>query len=111
MFVFKKEKRLVFFNLIKMDPNTKMVMVVQKTPKDKITIVQQIAVNLGINKKDFYLTDSIDPQSLYNVARNIEIAAWKLSTSRDVNGHLYLVTNEINSIGFVQQEVKMESLF
>ena len=50
------------------------------------------------NKKDFYLTDSIDPQSLYNVARNIEIAAWKLSTSRDVNGNLYLVTNEINSI-------------
>ena len=50
------------------------------------------------NKKDFYLTDSINPQSIYNVARNIEIAAWKLATSRDANGHLYLLSNELNSV-------------
>ena len=49
------------------------------------------------NKKDFYLTDSLDPQNIYNAARNIEIAAWKLSTSRDAYGNLYLLTNEINS--------------
>ena len=49
------------------------------------------------NKKDFYLTDSLDPQNIYNAARNIEIAAWKLSTSHDANGNLYLLTNEINS--------------
>ncbi len=48
------------------------------------------------NKVEFYLTDSINPQSIYNVARNIEIAAWKLSTSRDLSGHLYLLSNEIN---------------
>jgi hypothetical protein len=48
------------------------------------------------NKKEFYLTDKIEPQSLYNVARNIEIAAWKLSTARDINGDLYLLTNEIS---------------
>jgi len=48
------------------------------------------------NKKEFYLTDSLDPQRLYNVARNIEIAAWKLSNSRDANGNLYLLTNEIS---------------
>jgi hypothetical protein len=48
------------------------------------------------NKKEFYLTDSLDPQRLYNVARNIEIAAWKLSNARDANGNLYLITNEIN---------------
>jgi len=48
------------------------------------------------NKTDFYLTDSLDPQRLYNVARNIEIAAWKLSTARDADGNLYLLTNEIN---------------
>lgn len=48
------------------------------------------------NKKDFYLTDSIDPQNIYNVARNIEIAAWKLSTSRDANGNLFLLTNELS---------------
>lgn len=48
------------------------------------------------NKTDFYLTDNIDPQYIYNVARNIEIAAWKLSNARDENGILYLLTNEIN---------------
>ncbi len=40
MFVFKKEKRLVFCNLIKMDPLEKMLFVVQNTPKDKIPMVQ-----------------------------------------------------------------------
>ena len=48
------------------------------------------------NKTDFYLTDKIEPQHIYNVARNIEIAAWKLSTARDVEGNLYLLSNEIN---------------
>jgi hypothetical protein len=48
------------------------------------------------NKTDFYITDKIEPQSVYNVARNIEIAAWKLSNARDANGNLYLLTNEIN---------------
>lgn len=48
------------------------------------------------DKTDFYLTDSIDPQRIYNVARNIEIAAWKLSNARKPDGSLYLLTNEIN---------------
>lgn len=50
-------------------------------------------------KTDFYLTDSIDPQSVYNAARNVEVAAWKLSTARDRQGKLYLLTNEINDAG------------
>ena len=48
------------------------------------------------NKTEFYLTDKIEPQLIYNVARNIEIAAWKLSNARDADGNLYLLTNEIN---------------
>lgn len=47
-------------------------------------------------KTDFYLSDSIDPQHMYNLARNIEIAAWKLSNARDELGTLYLLSNEIN---------------
>jgi hypothetical protein len=47
-------------------------------------------------KTDFYLTDTINPQSIYNVARNIEIAAWKLSNARDATGTLYLLSNEMN---------------
>lgn len=47
-------------------------------------------------KTNFYLPDNIDPQLVYNAARNIEIAAWKLSTAKKANGDLYLLTNEIN---------------
>lgn len=48
-------------------------------------------------KKEFYLTDSVHPQSLYNVARNVEIAAWKLASSRKPSGELYLLSNELNA--------------
>jgi hypothetical protein len=48
------------------------------------------------DKTDFYLSDNIDPQHLYNMARNIEIAAWKLSNARNELGTLYLLTNEMN---------------
>lgn len=48
------------------------------------------------DKTEFYFTDSIDPQRVYNVARNIEIAVWKLSNARDENGSLYLLSNEMN---------------
>jgi hypothetical protein len=48
------------------------------------------------NRVEFYLTDNLDPQRIYNVARNVEIAAWKLSNARDQNGMLYLLTNEVN---------------
>ncbi|MDP1659975.1 MAG: hypothetical protein Q8L73_11595 [Methylotenera sp.] len=47
-------------------------------------------------KTDFYLNNNIDPQHMYNLARNIEIAAWKLSNARDATGTLYLLSNEIN---------------
>lgn len=48
-------------------------------------------------KNEFFLLDSIDPQSVYNAARNIEIAAWKLSNARDASGQLLLLTNEISA--------------
>jgi hypothetical protein len=46
-------------------------------------------------KTEFYLTDSLDPQKLYNSARNIEIAAWKLANSRDARGEPLLLSNEM----------------
>ncbi len=45
-------------------------------------------------KTTFYLTDSLDPQKLYNSARNIEIAAWKLANARNARGEPLLVSNE-----------------
>jgi hypothetical protein len=60
--------------------------------------LQTMLIKAHGGKTDFYLTDNIDPQHMYNVSRNIEIAAWKLSNARNENGELYLLTNEINDI-------------
>ena len=46
------------------------------------------------DKTDLYLTDSLDPQKLYNAARNVEIAAWKLANARDTQGQLLLLSND-----------------
>ncbi len=46
-------------------------------------------------RTEFYLTDSFDPQKLYNSARNIEIAAWKLANTRNARGEPSLLSNEI----------------
>ena len=48
------------------------------------------------NKIDFYLFDKLDPQNIYNVARNIEVVVWKLSTKKMVNGEPFLISNSIS---------------
>ncbi len=48
------------------------------------------------DKHQFYITDHIDPQKIYNLARNFEIAAWKLANARNKQGALLLISNEIN---------------
>ena len=58
--------------------------------------LQTMLLKAHNNKTDFYFNDTIDPQRIYNVSRNIEIAAWKLSNARNSNGVLYLLTNEIS---------------
>ncbi len=46
---------------------------------------------------EFYVLDDLDPQKLYNSARNIEIAAWKLANARDAAGNLLLLSNEMQA--------------
>ena len=46
------------------------------------------------DKTEFFVYDDLDAQRLYNAARNVEIAVWKLSTSRTAQGQLYLLSNE-----------------
>jgi hypothetical protein len=58
--------------------------------------LQTMLIKAHGGKTAFYLTDDIDPQSVYNVARNMEITAWKLSNARDDKGQLLLLTNELN---------------
>jgi hypothetical protein len=47
------------------------------------------------DKSTFYITDSLDAQRLYNAARNLEIAAWKLANAKGANGELLLLSNEM----------------
>jgi hypothetical protein len=46
-------------------------------------------------KTEFFMFDSIDPQGLYNSARNIEIAVWKLSNNSDAGGELLILSNSM----------------
>jgi hypothetical protein len=57
--------------------------------------IQTMLIKARGGKTEFYLTDSVDPQRVYNTARNIEIAVWKLSNTRDDTGRLYFLTNEV----------------
>lgn len=46
-------------------------------------------------KTELYLPDRLEPQKLYNCARNIEVALWKLSNAKLASGARVLVTNSI----------------
>jgi hypothetical protein len=48
------------------------------------------------NKDDFYLLDDLNEQKLYNCARNVEIAIWKMSSTKDANGEPLLLSNELD---------------
>jgi hypothetical protein len=47
------------------------------------------------NKTEFFIFDSLNAQSIYNSARNIEVVLWKLSTKRNISGELFLLSNAI----------------
>lgn len=47
-------------------------------------------------KDDFYLFDSLDEQQLYNFARNLEIALWKLNSARGAGGEPLILGNELD---------------
>lgn len=49
-------------------------------------------------KSEFFVFDDVDPQKLYNSARNLEIAAWKLGNARDGEGRPLLLANEMGSV-------------
>ena len=48
------------------------------------------------DKIEFFIFDSLNPQSIYNAARNIEIVLWKVSTKKNKFGDLFLISNEMN---------------
>lgn len=47
-------------------------------------------------KDDFYLLDSLNETKLFNCARNMEVAVWKLGNDRQAGGALFLLSNELD---------------
>ena len=45
--------------------------------------------------QDFYVFDDLHEQKLYNCARNIEIAVWKITSSRNAHGEPLLLANAL----------------
>lgn len=45
------------------------------------------------HRTEFYVTDELSAQSLYNSARNLEVAVWKLSNAHTAGGGLFLLSN------------------
>jgi hypothetical protein len=50
------------------------------------------------DKTEFFLLDDLDPQALYNAARNVEIAVWKLSSALSPEGEPLLLSNEAGPV-------------
>jgi hypothetical protein len=48
------------------------------------------------NKREFFVLDDLNAQKLYNCARNVEIAVWKLSTAQSAAGLPILISNELD---------------
>jgi hypothetical protein len=44
-------------------------------------------------RRDFYYLDAIDPQHVYNAARDMEIALWLLASRRDAQGQPLLLAD------------------
>ncbi|WP_029147004.1 hypothetical protein [Methylophilus sp. 5] len=73
--------------------------------------IQSMLFRAHGNKSAFFLTDSIEPQNLYNAARNIEIAVWKLTNAKNAQGELLLLTNslpgEVQNLSFEREFSKL----
>jgi len=47
-------------------------------------------------KEEFYVLDGLHEMKLYNSARNMEVAVWKLGHDRNAAGELFLLSNELD---------------
>lgn len=48
------------------------------------------------HKEEFYILDSLNEMKLYNSARNMDVAVWKLGHDRNASGELFLLSNELD---------------
>jgi len=55
------------------------------------------------DKTELFIIDDLDPQRIYNAARNVEIAVWMLSTKKTPQGQLYLLSNEGTNLSYERE--------
>lgn len=48
----------------------------------------------GFNK-EYYMLDSLDPQALYNCARNVEVLMWRMQARKAADGKPLLLSNNL----------------
>lgn len=48
------------------------------------------------HKAEFFMFDQLNEQKLFNCARNMEVAIWKLGNDRDSTNELFLLSNELD---------------
>lgn len=48
------------------------------------------------HREEFYILDALNEAKLFNCARNMEVAVWKLGNDRNAAGELYLLSNELD---------------
>ncbi|PKO85296.1 MAG: hypothetical protein CVU18_20885 [Betaproteobacteria bacterium HGW-Betaproteobacteria-12] len=48
------------------------------------------------HKQEFYILDGLNEIKLFNCARNMEVAIWKLASDRNAAGELFLLSNELD---------------
>lgn len=58
-------------------------------------------------RTEFYMLDSVDAQPLYNAARNVELAAWKLANTKGADGQPLLLSNEMGPVANLSFEREM----
>lgn len=61
------------------------------------------------SESEFFLYHEYDPQKLYYLARNIEIASWRLRNKRHGDGQLFLLSSGIDESGVLN--LSYERLF
>lgn len=60
------------------------------------------------HQQEFFIIDSLNEQSLYNNARNIEIFVWRLYQRRDSKGELFLLSNRMGESDY---DISFDRLF
>lgn len=49
------------------------------------------------HREQFYILDGLNEMKLFNCARNMEVAVWKLGNDRNAAGELFLLSNELDA--------------